>query len=458
MPSFLSTRSLRRRLVWAVLAATVSVFVVLGVAIQSAIERSSAVEFDDRLAQQGRVILAYAEHEYTETGTIVPEQAPPPDETHTTDVVYQVWTTGGVPVHRSLGAPRDPLVELARSGFRDVRIGTTDWRVYALHAAHQPLLVQMAELRSHRRVIAARVLAAVRTPILISLPLLALLVWWLTTAALRPVDRLARVIRERTTGDVSPLDMTHVPEEISALGLALNALIIRQVDALVREQRFTADAAHELRTPLAAVRAQAQVALRSEIPAERDHALRQLIAGVDRSTRLVTQLLSLARLDPAMAAAGTTDRSVARVLHDVLRDLESDSERHNVRIEVDGTPPDTPIAEEPMYLLLRNILDNAVHHSPVGGVIHVAIGGRDGRLTLAVRDQGPGIPPAHRAAAFDRFRRLSDAYAGSGLGLSIVKRVVDLLGGRIELGDAEPPPGLLVTIDLPTPAAGRNPA
>jgi two-component system sensor histidine kinase QseC len=450
MRSVLGNGSLRRRLVWAVLAATGIVFVVLGFAIQSAIERSSSLEFDERLAQQGRVILAYAEHEYLETGRVVPEQAPSPDEKHPRDVVYQVWTHDGTPVHRSVGAPLDPLVDLSSSGFSDVRIGETDWRVYGLHAVDEPLLVQMAELRSHRNLIAARVRAAVRTPTLAALPLLALLVWWLTTTALSPVDRLAREIRDRTTGDIEPLDMSQVPEEITALGLALNALIIRQVDALIREQRFTADAAHELRTPLAAVRSQAQVALRSQIPAEREHALRQLIAGVDRSTRLVTQLLSLARLEPAMASNGTAARNVSRVLHDVLHDLELDTERHNVRIYVIGTPPDTPVAEEPVYLLLRNILDNAIRHSPGGGAVSIEMSERDGRFHIAVTDQGPGIPPEYRAAVFDRFRRLSDSYAGSGLGLSIVKRVVDLLGGEIELGDANPPPGLTVTIELPS--------
>jgi two-component system sensor histidine kinase QseC len=252
--------------------------------------------------------------------------------------------------------------------------------------------------------------------------------------------------------DVEPLDMSHVPDEITALGLALNALIVRQVDALVREQRFTADAAHELRTPLAAIRAQAQVALRSGESAEREHALRQLIAGVDRSTRLVTQLLSLARLEPTITAAGATAQSIDRVLRDVMLDLDLDIERQNVHIEVIGRPADTRVAEEPAYLLLRNVLDNAVHHSPAGGIVRVEVCVRDGLLVITVRDQGTGIASEHREAVFDRFRRLSDNYPGSGLGLSIVKRVVDLLGGRIELGDADPPPGLKVTIELPSAA------
>jgi signal transduction histidine kinase len=422
---------------------------VLGFAIQAAIERSSAREFDERLAQQGRVILAYAEHEYLETGTVIPEEAAPPNETRTTDVVYQVWTHDGVAAHRSQGAPPGPLVDLSQRGFFDVRVGDTDWRVYALQAVGQPLLVQMAELRSDRNLIAARVRAAVRTPILMSLPLLALLVWWLTTTALRPIDRLAREIGERSPGDMTPLNVGQMPEEITALGLALNALIVRQVDALLREQRFTADAAHELRTPLAAVRAQAQVALRSAHTSEREHALRQLIAGVDRSTRLVSQLLSLARLEPTMDKFESSGKSITRVLRDVLHDLELDAERHNVNVEVVAVPVESLVPEEPMYLLLRNILDNAIHHSPVGGTIRIDVREMKGRFLISIVDQGPGIPIEQRQAVFDRFRRLSDSYAGSGLGLSIVKRIVDLLGGHIVLGEADPLPGLQVMVDLP---------
>ena len=443
------TDSLRRRLVWAVLAATSIVFLALGFAVQLAIERSSAQEFDERLAQQGRVVLAYAGHEYLETGTVVPESPLLPGEARTSDVVYQVWTTDGVAVHRSDGAPTRPLVDLGRRGFVDVRIDATEWRVYALQSAAQPLVVQMAELRSDRNLIAARVRAAVRTPVLLSLPLLALMVWWLTTTALRPVRRLAREINSRTTADVSPLDLGHMPEEVTALGSALNALIARQVDALVREQRFTADAAHELRTPLAAVRAQAQVAMRAADAPEREHALRQLIAGVDRSTRLVTQLLSLARLEPVLRQNESTDQSIAAVVRAVIHDLEGDAERQDVRIAVPETLPDARVPEEPAYLMLRNVLDNAIRHSPVGGEIQIRVHHAHGRLEIAIRDQGPGIAPELRQAAFDRFRRFSDSYAGSGLGLSIVKRVVDLMSGQITLTDADPAPGLQVLIVLP---------
>ncbi len=446
--------SIRRRLVGAVLGATGIVLIVLGVAVQVAIERSSAREFDERLAQHGRIVLAYAAHEFLETGTVVPESPLPAGEKRTTDVVYQVWTPEGIAVHRSAGAPSAPLVDLKSRGFLDVRIEGTDWRVYALQSPGQPLLVQMAELRSDRNLIAARVRSAVRTPVLVCLPLLAVLVWWLTTAALRPVERLALEIGSRTAGDLSPLDLGHMPEEITALGAALNALIKRQGEALVREQRFTADAAHELRTPLAAIRAQAQVAQRAVEAPERAHALRQLIAGVDRSTRLITQLLSLARVEPSLSVADASARSVSQVVNAVMLDLAGEAASQDLRLDLLPCALETRVPEEPVYLLLRNILDNAIRHSPFSGNIRIRVEQMDGMLEICVTDQGPGIAPEQREAVFDRFRRFSDGYAGSGLGLSIVQRVVDLMGGTIALTDAEPPPGLCVTVRLPTPGHG----
>lgn len=450
MRNFLDNQSLRRRLLWAVLIAVTGVIALLGVAMQAAIERSSATEFDERLAQQARVILAYADHEFAETGTVVPETADNPAVRRLHEVIYQVWTAAGKIVHRSEGAPREPLVNIVNRGFTEVRFANENWRVYSQASSDMPLVVQVAELSSHRNLIAARARQALRTPLLLSLPLLAALVWWLTTAALRPVDAMAEDIGKRSAGDIAPLDLRRVPTELRGIGTELNALIARHREALSREQRFTADAAHELRTPLSAVRAQAQVAMRAQGVAEREHALQQLIAGVDRTGRLVTQLLSLARLEPDNTAALAARRSIEAVLGDVLHDLQHETDRHAVTVEVRRPLPATAVPEEPVYLLLRNLLDNAIRHSPAGGCVLVDVRERDGALAIRIADQGPGIPAAHREASLDRFRRFSDRYSGSGLGLSIVKRVVELLHGSLELRDTDPAPGLDVRISLPT--------
>ena len=457
MSSMLRIRSLRRRVVSAVLLSVCAVLVLLGIAVQSAIERSSGQEFDERLAQQAQVILAYADHEFAETGTLVPEEPAPtalaaPSGDH--EVFYQVWTLAGVPVHRSKGAPQRPLVAMDRRGFMDVPLEGTLWRAYAQRSADMPLVVQIGELASHRNQIAARAWSAVRTPALLALPLLAALVWWLTTTALRPVERLSREIRARTAGDVTPLDVGSMPEEFTTLGAELNSLISRQRDALLREQRFSADAAHELRTPLAAVRTQAQVALRAQSSSERNHALQQLIAGVDRSGRLITQLLSLARLESGGAAGSTACRPVGDVLGDVLHDLAPSIDKHAVSIQVSRPDAGAALPQEPVYLMLRNLIDNAVRHSPVGGIVRIELSASDPGLQILIADQGPGIPVEQRQSALDRFRRLTDSYAGSGLGLSIVAQVVELLKGRLEMRDASPSPGLEVFISLPL---GRAP-
>jgi two-component system sensor histidine kinase QseC len=445
----LDKQSLRQRLLWAVLVAVAGVIALLGVAMQAAIEHSSATEFDERLAQQARVILAYADHEFAETGSVVPETADNPGVKRLHEVIYQVWTVSGKAVHRSEGAPPEPLVTIGSRGFTEVRFADEEWRVYSLASSDMPLVVQVAELSSHRSLIASRARQAIRTPLLLSLPLLAALVWWLTTAALQPVEKLARDIGRRSAAEIAPLDLGRVPTELHGIGTELNALLARHREALSREQRFTADAAHELRTPLSAVRAQAQVAMRAQQAPEREHALQQLIAGVDRTGRLVTQLLSLARLEPANAPTLTACRNIESVLDDVLHDLQHDIDRHAVTIDVRRPLPATAVPEEPVYLLLRNLLDNAIRHSPAGGRILVEVNQSGGVLAIRIADRGPGIPVEHREAALDRFRRFSDLYSGSGLGLSIVKRVVELLHGTLELGDAEPAPGLEVRISLP---------
>jgi two-component system sensor histidine kinase QseC len=446
--------SVRARLVGAVLLAVATGLAMLALAIQSAIERGSAQEFDERLAQQARLILAYAGHEFAETGTAVPEALAPPAPAPAHEVIYQVWTVQGVSVHRSVGAPQQPMMALHRRGFADVELGGTGWRAYALASPDLPLVVQIAELASHRALIAERARHAVSTPVLVSLPLLAALVWWLTTAALAPVGRLARQISARSAGEAVPLELGSMPDEVRGLGVELNSLLARQRDALAREQRFTADAAHELRTPLAAVRAQAQVALRAQDPAQREHALRQLIAGVDRSGRLITQLLSLARLDPSRPSATGARYGIDMVLTEVLHDLEHDIVKHGLHVQQVQPLASTSLPREPVYLMLRNLIDNAIHHSPPGSTIRVVLQEERGQLRIRISDQGPGIPPERRAQVLDRFRRLNESYAGIGLGLSIVAQVVALLRGRLDMRDADPPPGLEVAIDLPVQNPG----
>lgn len=234
---------------------------------------------------------------------------------------------------------------------------------------------------------------------------------------------------------------------------ALNGLFGRVDRAMENERRFTADAAHELRTPLAALTAQAQVALRAQNAAERDHAIRQVEAGARRASHLVEQLLTLARLDPAAAPA------FAAVPLDVLAteicaDHAPAALAKQITLELDAPERVLVVGQDAMLrVLLRNLVDNAIRYTPSGGKVGVGVTAQKDAVILSIADDGPGIPAPEREKALHRFHRLAGQdIEGSGLGLSIVARIVELHGARLELGDREDGhPGLVVRVILNHP-------
>jgi two-component system, OmpR family, sensor histidine kinase QseC len=442
--------SLRRRLIVGVVLAACLVWTILGFTIYRSVLGASSLEFDERLAQQAQVILLYADHEYAETSSVVPQSSDSGPPRDFPEVVYQIWSLDGRPVYRSAGAPEVPLMDLATQGFRDVALPVGDWRAFAMRSVSNPLVVEVAEPAEHRRLIARRVLQAVMLPLLLALPILAFLIYLLTQAALRPIQKFADAIAQRQSGDLQPLDTHTMPTETLALGEALNSLFVRHGDALSRESRFTADAAHEIRTPLAAVRAQAQVAQRATSPQQSAAALTKLIAGVDRANRLVSQLLSLTRLEHASDLAETPRRALAGVVEAVTNDLTELSTIHGVRINC-GALPDIAVADQEIYLLLRNLIDNAIRHSSPGGQVRVTAGADAHGLELIVSDDGPGIAPELRARVLERFYRHDAHYDGSGLGLAMVARIVKLLQGSLNLESTPGTGGLAVRIRVPLP-------
>jgi two-component system sensor histidine kinase QseC len=232
--------------------------------------------------------------------------------------------------------------------------------------------------------------------------------------------------------------------------VALNGLLGRQAEVLARERRFTADAAHELRTPLAALRAQAQVAARASSAAETRSALVKLQASIDRSAHLISQLLSLARLEPGSAYVPGQSAEAQRVVDLVLEDLAAIARERRVEITVSGCQQPLPGSSDLLYLLVRNLLENSVLNVSPGGYVALEVSSSDRCGVLTIRDDGPGIPRAERLRAFERFYRIpGSAPGGSGLGLSIVGRIVELIGGEIELTEPAAGTGLVVRVTLP---------
>ena len=288
---------------------------------------------------------------------------------------------------------------------------------------------------------------ALLTPLLFGLPLLGGWIWLATWRGLRPLDAVAAELGRRAPDRLDPVVPDTAPREIRPLLESLNGLFARVDRAMEQERAFTADAAHELRTPLAAIATQAQVATRARDAAERDHALAQLAASARRASHLVEQLLTLARLDPSNRPVMASVR-LDTLAAEVCADHGAAALEKQIALELDAPAATTVTANEAMLrMLLRNLIDNAVRYTPAGGKVGVGVTAR----TLTVADSGPGIPAEKRPDALRRLHRLAgQEIEGSGLGLSIVARIADLHGASLELADGIGQPGLAVRVTFRT--------
>lgn len=448
--------SLRRRLLLHLLGAFVVAWLILVVVVY--VETTHEVEelFDAQLAQ---VAGLFAERVF---------QGAEPEEQVATVlsqgvyghkyerlVGFQIWQDGAL-VLRSQSAPAATLAPV--DGYSDQQVDGSRWRVfgYALGAGRRVLAGESYAVRDE---LTQDIALATLVPLLWALPVLAALVWIGIGNGLRPLRRVADQVGGRDPGHLEPLPDRGTPVELRPLVDALNALLARLREAFARERQFTADAAHELRTPLAGLRVQAEVARGTEDPAVRAAALAGVIGGVDRAARLVEQLLALARLDPERTRVKCTRVALAEVGEEVLADLFPLARQHGVELALEDAPvPGIAVDGEhaALYALLRNLVDNALRHSPAGGQVTVTVGCTDGRPWLAVSDQGPGIPVAERDQVFRRFYRgaAERGAAGAGLGLAIVQRLAELHQAEVRLADGPGGRGLRVEVLFPVTRTG----
>jgi len=364
-------------------------------------------------------------------------------------LVFQAWR-GETLLLRSAQAPQAPLTSL-RNGFGSARLNDYDWRVFALNAPGSMLRVLVAEREDVRGELVTGIALRTLMPDLLGLPVLGLLLWWAIGWGLRPLSQLAEQIRSRNPQTLQPLIMHPLPRELETIAGALNRLLERILALRAREQRFIADAAHELRTPLAVLDLHAQNALASDDPEDRQEALDKLRDGVARATRVVSQLLTLARLEPEQEGEGLSrDIELLREVREALAKLIplAVEGRQELQLDADETA-DWQIEMEPGAIdtLLQNLVGNALQHSPAGAVIRIALTAGPKTLAITVEDQGAGIPVDQREQVLERFHRAGPG-AGAGLGLSIVNRLLQRHQGRLWLGDA-PGGGLSVTVSLP---------
>jgi len=434
--------SLRRRLLLTLLGVVAAIWIAAAIASYFDARHELDELLDAHLAQAASLLIAQAGDELDE----IDEHAP---QLHRYErrVAFQFWERGEALRLHSANAP---TVRLSGSdqGFSDARIDGERWRVFSGWDRRQRYLVQVGERADARGQIVATILKNALWPLAVALPVLALLVWLVVDRAMRPLRTLSREVAQRAPGNLAPLALGGAPAEVAPLVAALDRLLARLQASIEGERRFTADAAHELRTPLAALRAQAQVARTAADADERARALDSVIEGCDRATHLVEQLLTLARLEPEAARAECNECDLRVVVADAIARIAPSALARNIALELEGDDAIRVRADARLLaILFRNLLDNAIRYSPPHTVVRVDVGLRNGVPFASIRDQGPGVPEEQRAELGRRFHRLAgaSASAGSGLGLSIAKRIAELHRASLAF-EAAPGAGLSVTI------------
>lgn len=439
----LVARSLRNRLLALVLGGVAVAWIGAAAFAYRDARHETDELLDGYLVQSAALIVAQAGEDL---GDLQLEHAPQLHR-YARRVAFQIWDNGQTLRTHSANAP-DRRLSPRTEGFDEVEVDGQSWRVFSNYDPHRKILVQVGEVRSARNSITLAVARGLAAPLVIALPVLGVLLWIAVTLGLAPLGAVGRAVARRDPANLAPLDVGSPPREVAPLVASLNALFERVRASMEHERRFTADAAHELRTPIAALRAQAEVALAADDEAQRRHALRGVIEGCDRAAHLIGQLLTLARLDPARAASPDETADLAAVARDVAATHAQAALERGLELSVEA-PVSAIVPVEPalLQILLRNLVDNAVRYAAgLGHEIRIEVAAGD-RPVCRIVDDGPGIPPEERVRLGERFhRREGTSEQGSGLGLSIVQRIADLCGATVAFETAPGGRGLCVTV------------
>jgi len=433
-------RSMRRELLLILLGCVAAIWIATAVVSYFDARHEIDELLDAHLAQSASLLIAQAGHDVEEIDEHAPDM-----HRYARRVAFQFWEDGTKLRLHSANAPRTRLSR-QDEGFSDARIDGHRWRVFSGWDRKGRYLVQVGERLGTRDEIVTAMARNLLLPLVVALPVLALLIWLAIERVLRPLRLLNREVEHRAPDNLAPLDVRDAPAEVAPLVRNLNRLFDRVETSIENERRFTADAAHELRTPLAALRAQAQVARGATCDRERVHALDSVIAGCDRAAHLVSQLLTLARLEPPRIDAEHADCDLRAVAEAAIAGVAPFALQNGIEIELaDGSATVRGDARL-LGVLLRNLLDNAVRYSRAASVVHVDVSERQRVPFVRVADQGPGVPVHERERLGQRFHRLAGAdIAGTGLGLSIVKRIAQLHDATVAFDEAAGG-GLVVTV------------
>jgi two-component system OmpR family sensor kinase len=431
--------SLRRRLLVSTMTA-----VVLAALLQALSAYRGALQQADEMFDYHLQQMAYSLRGGPALGTPFLEDPRDSDSGY----VIQIWGPNGVQLFRS---GRTALPPRAVLGFSDVQLQGTQYRVYSLQTAYQT--IQIAQDMSARTARARALAFRAMLPMALMAPLLLLILWWVIRRSLLPLERTRQQVASRAADDLSALPQVGLPDEVMPLVRELNLLFARVQTAFDAQKSFVAHAAHELRSPLTALKVQAQALSRAPDETTRTLAVTRLNQGIERSIQLMNQLLLLARqgADDPIGADGPP-QDLAAITQRALTDALVQAQLAQVDLQSGELAPASIRCDgDALLILLRNLLENAIKYTPAGGHVTVELDRVDpGYVKLLVQDSGPGIPTPERARVFEPFYRSPDSVAtGTGLGLAIVKAIAERHHATVRLGESPTLGGLRVEVRFP---------
>lgn len=415
---------------------------------------------DAELSQSAHVLLTLSTHELYEQMAFVSKEGEDngggvATQIHThvhkyeQETEFQIWTMDGHLAVRSENMP-ELLMSNEPKVFVDREINGKRWRVYAINNEEKTIQVQVAQRQTKRNELSASISRRLITSMALVLPVLAILIFVTVGKALRPLNEIADEIADRQSENLEPIRVVNAPIETHAMIAALNELFKRLSEAIENITLFTANAAHELRTPLAVQKVHAQIALQSKDEETRNEALNEIVHSVERATSSVEQLLTLSRLDPHGELNKGDYVDIAKATENVMADLAPTAIEKDIDISLNAAGKRKVCGREGLInILVRNLVENAIRYTPEGGKIEVDVHESDNnKMVLRIADNGPGIPPEEREQVFERFYRSQDSdQFGTGLGLAMVKRIIEIHHADIQLGDS-PLGGLQVEVSF----------
>ena len=430
--------SLRVRLLVGLLALVVAVSLLAGLLSYRRVLDETSTLFDYQLRQMALSLRNQI--------SIAPRVELPPDQGDS-DFVIQIWDPFGARVY--LSRPGLPLINRATLGFDDVTLQGAQWRVYSLQTIDG--VIQVAQPWRVREQLAGQAALRVALPLLLLLPLMAAAVTWIVGRSLRPLRRVTAEVQQRDGQSLSPIAVPDLPREVAPLIAELNRMLSRLAEAFDAQRAFVADAAHELRSPLTALKLQLQLLERAPDDAARDEARGKLSAAIERSINLVEQMLTLARNESEGSRPQLQPLSLQAVVRLGISDTQMLADVRGTEVSLHAPHPVTVLGDgDALRVLVRNRLDNAIRYAPANGSVQAQVWAEPaGGARLEVDDSGAGIPEAERERTFDRFyRRDGSPEGGSGLGLAIVKAIAARHSATVTLGES-PLGGLRVTVAFP---------